>query len=52
MRRVEHIVEDLKDYSYEKSVLEVACGDADLSLAVSARAAFVCGIDVSLVRIT
>lgn len=49
--KVDQIAEDLRDYFHGKSVLEVACGEASLSCAVSQYATFVCGIDVSLTRI-
>ena len=35
MRRVERIVEDIVDFFLGKRVIEVACGEADFSLAVS-----------------
>ncbi len=50
MRRVDRVVEDLKDFLSGK-ILEVACGEADFSLAVSEYADFVCGIDTSLTRL-
>ena len=51
MREIERIVEDLKDRFLEKRVLEIACGNADFSLAVSKHANSVFGIDVSLARV-
>lgn len=50
MKRVQKIVQGLKDLFFEKKVLEVACGRADFSLAVSNQAGLVVGIDVSLDR--
>lgn len=51
MRKIDRIVEELKSYFLKKSVLEVACGDAVFSLAVSRYAKSVCGIDTSLARV-
>lgn len=51
MRKIGRIIEDLKDCFLEKRVLEIACGDADFSLAVSKYANSVLGIDISLARV-
>ena len=51
MKRIDRIVEDLKSYFIERSVLEVACGDADFSVTVSKYAKSVLGVDVSLARV-
>lgn len=51
MKRIDRIVEDLKSYFIERRVLEVACGDADFSLAISKYASSVLGVDISLARV-
>lgn len=51
MRKIERIVEDLKDCFLEKRVLEIACSYADFSLAVSKHANSVFEIDISLARV-
>ncbi len=50
MRIAEKIVQDLSRYLSGKKVLEVACGDSDLSLAASRFAARVLATDISLER--